>query len=65
MSSLISNPTTAAGLIGGAAVGGVKLVLVGMCLVIGFSIGNAIMSKINNSYTGWNYARQEKKNPEP
>ncbi len=49
----------------GAAASGVKLILVGVCLVVGFSIGNAVIDKINRSYSAWNYARQEKKNPEP
>lgn len=56
---------TTIGVVGSAIVAGGKLVLVGMCLVIGFSIGNALISKMNGSYTAWDYARQEKKNPEP
>ena len=49
----------------GAAASGVKLILVGACLVVGFSIGNALIDKINRSYSAWNFARQEKKHPEP
>ena len=63
---MITSPQlTTLGVIGGAAAAGGKLILVGACLVVGFSIGNAIIGKINNTYTKWHYARQEKKNPEP
>lgn len=63
---MITSPQlTTLGAIGGAAAAGGKLILVGACLVVGFSIGNAVIDRINRSYSAWNYARQEKKNPEP
>ena len=64
------NPNTAAQASVGVIVlsgvlGAVKLVAVGICLAIGFAIGNIAIQKLNNHMTGWYYARQEKKHDEP
>ena len=55
----------AAIVMGGAAAGGVKLIFVGACLAIGFTAGGWLTGKIARRYDLWDYARQEKKNPEP
>lgn len=49
----------------GAAVGGVKLVFVGACLSLGFSLTSLVVRKTADAYTTWKYSRLEKKHPEP
>lgn len=63
MNSSVVNSTLAVS--AGAAVGGAKLVLVGVCLAVGFSIGNIAVRKTADAYEGWKYSRLEKKSPEP
>jgi len=47
------------------AAGGAKLIVVGVCLAIGFSIGNYLVGTSRNHFDKWFYARMEKKSPEP
>ena len=42
-----------------------KLIVVGVCLAVGFSIGNYLVGTSRNHFDKWFYARMEKKNPEP
>jgi hypothetical protein len=56
---------TALTTIAGGAMGGIKLVVIGACLAVGFSIGNLVVRKSVDVYDGWKYSRLEKKYPEP
>ena len=56
---------TALGTIAGGAMGGVKLIIIGACLAIGFSIGNVVVRKTTDAYEGWRYSRLEKKHEPP
>lgn len=56
-------PVTVLVLVG--VLGALKLVLVGICLAIGFSLGNVIISKLSNAATAKYYAWQERKHDEP
>jgi len=49
----------------GGVLGAAKLVAVGICLAIGFSIGNLAIRKFNDLALGWYYARQERKHEPP
>lgn len=49
----------------GAVAGGIKLVFVGACLALGFSLTNLVVRKSADAYVGWKYARLERKHPEP
>lgn len=50
---------------GAIALGGVKLILVGTCLAVGFAIGNTVVRKSVESYEGWKYSRLERKHRPP
>jgi len=57
--------TTALATIAGGAMGGLKLILIGTCLAVGFAAGNGIIRKTVETYEGWVYGRLERKYPEP
>ena len=51
--------------IAGGAMGGVKLILIGACLAVGFSIGNVVVRHTADTFEGWRYGRLEKKHRKP